>query len=88
MWRIIFDFILYVSVFLFPWWFALILAIVGLLLFRSFYEIIFLGIVIDSLYNASTHRFYGLEFIVTFISIILFTIIEMLKRRVRIHRNL
>ncbi|OHA88361.1 MAG: hypothetical protein A2653_02215 [Candidatus Zambryskibacteria bacterium RIFCSPHIGHO2_01_FULL_43_25] len=41
--RIVVDLFLFLSIFLFPWWFASALAIVALAYFSSFYEILFFG---------------------------------------------
>jgi len=48
--RIILDVIIFSVAFLFPWWIAVLLAIVALWYF-DYLEIIFLGAIIDALYG-------------------------------------
>jgi hypothetical protein len=83
--RILADIVLLVSVFIFPWWFVLMLGTVMLFIFPDFYEILFLGIVLDSLYNAPIARYHHVEFVVTLITVFLFILAEVLKRRLRFY---
>jgi hypothetical protein len=81
--RIVIDILLFLALFMVPWWFVLVLAGIAVLYFDSFFEIIFLGFAIDSLYNASIPQYYAVEFVVTIIAMILFLTIEIVKRRLR-----
>lgn len=83
--RIVFDCLLLFSVFIFPWWAFVALGVIGLLSFNFFYEMMFIGIVADSLYNTATPRFHGLEFVLTLVSSSLFIGIELLKRRLKFY---
>lgn len=49
--RWIVIFFLLLSVIIFPWWFYMLLSITTLFYFDDFYEIIFIGLAIDSLYT-------------------------------------
>ena len=51
--RVIFDVILFASLFFVPWYGVLILALAGVVLFRNYFEAVFLGFVIDALYSVS-----------------------------------
>ena len=51
--RIIFDLILLIVVITLPWWISVILAFAGLFYFEKFYEVIFVGLFIDSIYGSS-----------------------------------
>lgn len=83
--RLIIDVFLFLGIFIFPWWFVFICAGCALFYFSSFYEILFLGIIVDSLYNAPIVAFLHVEFVVTILAIILFIFSEVLKRRLRIY---
>ncbi|MFA7315364.1 MAG: hypothetical protein WC059_00990 [Candidatus Paceibacterota bacterium] len=48
--RVLFDFLLFLSVFLFPWWVTLILVCIGLFLFPTFYEFLIASVVMYALF--------------------------------------
>lgn len=48
--RVIFDIVLFVSVFTLPWWVPAILALIGMFMFVQFYEFLGVGIIIYALY--------------------------------------
>lgn len=49
--RIIFDISMFLSLFIFPWYVAVILALIGIFIFTQFYEFIGVGIIIYALYT-------------------------------------
>lgn len=49
--RIIFDLVIFFSIFLLPWWVASILACAGLFLFNHFYEFFAIGVALFALYT-------------------------------------
>lgn len=48
--RIIFDILLFLSIFMLPWWVTLILAFVGIFIFNNFYEFIVSFVIMYSIY--------------------------------------
>ncbi|MCR4334200.1 MAG: hypothetical protein NUV47_00485 [Patescibacteria group bacterium] len=60
------------SVFLFPWWFYVSLSLIALFYFDNFYEIILIGLAIDSLYTVELRN--------TFIALLLFVVSIYLKK--------
>jgi len=48
--RVIFDIILFISIFIFPWWVGILLLAIGLFVFANFYEFVAGGVLIFSLY--------------------------------------
>lgn len=48
--RVVFDVILFISVFVFPWWISVLLSLIGIFAFNNFYEFIIIGVIIYSLY--------------------------------------
>ena len=70
--RWIVIFFLLLSVIVFPWWFYVSLSILALFYFDDFYEIVFIGLMMDSLYTT------GL--INTLIALLFFIISVFLKK--------
>ena len=79
--RIVLDIILFLGVFIFPFWLMLILAFVGLLYFRNFYEFIAVFVVLDFLYAAPEKRFGGSVFVLTVVSTIVYFSVNFLKKK-------
>jgi hypothetical protein len=67
-----------------PWWCVVITAFIAAIYFLSFYELLLVGIVLDSLYNAPTVSFLNFEFVITVATIFLFIFAEILKKRLRV----
>lgn len=84
--RIGIDCLLLISAFFFPWWVTMLGAVVATFYFRSYYEIVVLGLIIDSLYNASVPRFYGIQYVLTFAAIFFVFISHIIKERLRFYR--
>lgn len=63
-----------------PWWAAIVFAVAGAFYFNYFIEIIFVGIIIDSLYGSGVGSF-GVHYAFTLISSILLLVISNLKTR-------
>lgn len=55
--RIIFSVVLFLSIFLFPWWVVIALSVFGIFAFKSFYEALIVGIFMDTLYGGTDGRF-------------------------------
>lgn len=49
---------LFMSIFLLPWWVVGIFALLGVFLFRRYYEIIVVGLVMDILFGFPDNRWY------------------------------
>ena len=81
--RIATDIFLVLMMFMAPWWITMLLAVVGLFVFRNFFEIIIIGIMLDSLYNASVARYYNVQFLMTYMAIVLFVATSFIKPRLR-----
>lgn len=48
--RIIFDILLFLSIFMLPWWIMVILVFVGIFIFKNFYEFIVSFVIMYSIY--------------------------------------
>jgi len=78
--RIIYDLVVLLAVFVLPWWLSSILVILGLFLFRSFYEIFIPALAMDSLYGNSGGSFV-LSNIFSIFAVILFLLSYSIKTR-------
>lgn len=74
---------MFASLFVLPWYITAGLAIVGLLLFRKFWEIIALGFLIDALYSAPDAEIIGRFGFFTIISAILFLAVSTMRKQIR-----
>ncbi len=55
--RLLFDSMLFVSVFILPWWITVSLAFIGMFLFKNFYEFLCVSIVMYTLFAVPGDRF-------------------------------
>lgn len=85
--RAFFDIILFLSIFLFPWWVALVLAIIGLFMFQSFYEFLLVSIVLYLLYSIPKLSFINSSILVYLAIIIFYLFAQYLRRRMIIYKN-
>lgn len=79
--RVLFGIFLIISAFIFPWWISIFLSVIGMFKFKNLYEVIVVGIIIDSMYGSILNIF-GFEFIFTIALILTFYLVSVLKDRV------
>ena len=79
--RIIVALIMLISIFWGFWWFTWCLAICLLFYFPFYIEIIFIGLLYDSLYGISLPEFWNIDYIFTLASVVLFLISLIVKKR-------
>lgn len=73
--RVCFDIVLFISIFIFPWWISALLMVVGISIFTNFYEFIITGSIIYSLYSIPSERIISNPlFYVTVVSVVYFGI--------------
>lgn len=51
--RVLYGAFLIISAFILPWWIPVIFSLIGIFYFDNLYEIIFVGLIIDTLYGAN-----------------------------------
>jgi hypothetical protein len=81
--RILYGLFIILCAFLAPWWVSTVFSILGLFYFEKLFEVIVVGIIIDSLYGANLEIFH-FNFIFTLIFIILFYGISHLRKNLLI----
>jgi hypothetical protein len=62
------------------WWLTAALAIIFLFMFPNYYEIIFWGVMYDALYGLSLPQFFGVAYVFSIASILLFLISILLRK--------
>ncbi len=80
--RLVVDIILFLGTFVAPLWLLILLAILCLFVFENFYEIIIIGIIIDSLYGLPT-EFLPIPIIYTLSTSLLFIARAFLKKHLK-----
>lgn len=81
--RILCDIIIFISLFLAPWWVTVVLGTVFMVLFRRYWEGVVVAVFIDALYSVQTAKFYAHFGIFTISAIILFFILSIIKKKIR-----
>ncbi len=81
--RVICDVILFCLVFLLPWWVSLILGLIFALSFENYYELLFLGIFIDSLYTTPLAFYHHFQFVISLFCAIVLLILVPLRKQLR-----
>lgn len=86
--RVLFGIILVISAFVFQWWISVGLSIIGLLYFKRLYEVIAVGIILDSLYgkNFDIPFIESFDFPITIILMILLFVSIKMKNNLLITR--
>jgi len=81
--RVIADIVIFFSILYTPFWLTLLALIGAAFYFRSYYELIGGGILIDMLYGTPLVKFFDVSFITTIITVSLYFIIDRIKQNIR-----
>ena len=85
--RVIFDIILFISVFIFPWWISIPLFFVGVFLFNDFYEFILASVIIYSLYAVPGDRLISSPIFSSLIIVALYIIIQIIRNNIILYKK-
>jgi len=85
--RVIFDLILFVSIFIFPWWVSLFFVLVGIFLFDNFYEFIISGVVIYFLYATKSGQLISSPLFFSTATIISYIIIQLIRNNIILYKT-
>jgi len=85
--RVIFDSILFISVFIFPWWISIPLIFIGIFLFSNFYEFIVASVIIYSLYAIVGERLISSPIFFSLATIILYIIIQIIRNNIILYKK-
>ncbi len=82
-----FDFLLFVSIFALPWWLTALLALVGLFLFKNFYEFLVTGAIVFSLFSEGTMQFISSRLWFPLLLGAIFIGVQILRNNIILYRN-
>lgn len=85
--RVIFNVILFISIFIFPWWISLFLIFVGIFIFNNFYEFILVNIIIYSLYVTKDNRLISSPIFFSSIVIASYIIIQSIRNNIILYKK-
>lgn len=77
--RIVFDVILFISIFAFSWWISVILLLIGIFVFDNFYEFIIANVIIYSLFSVPSDRLISSPVFISLLITILYIIIQTIR---------
>lgn len=78
--RVVFIIFLLISAFVLPWWFTFIFAISASFYFKNFYEVVFVGLVMDSFFGSQV-IFADFSYILTITFFILILVINQIRQK-------
>lgn len=81
--RVFANIILFSSLFFAPWWATVVVGVIFLFLFKKYWELIVMAILIDTLYYAPNSALYGRFGIFLAGAVILFFIVDNFKTKLR-----
>lgn len=86
--RVIFDILLFISIFIFPWWISIPLLFLGLFAFKNFYEFVVAGILTYSLYSpAGGDRLISSPVFLSAVIIIIFIVAQLIKDNIIFYKK-
>ncbi len=85
--RILFDLVLFLGIFLAPFWLQVLLALFCLFYFRNYIEFVFVFLILDLVYSAPEGRYFGIRLFTFFVSIVVFAGAQFLKTKVSYYKD-
>lgn len=85
--RIIFDIVMFISVFVFPWWISVLLLLFGIFVFKNFFEFILATVIIYSLYSIPGSGLIASPIFFSLFIIILYIAIQFLKNNIILYKK-
>ncbi|HAE36686.1 TPA: hypothetical protein DCX66_00145 [Candidatus Nomurabacteria bacterium] len=85
--RVFFDILLCLVIFLLPWWVTLFFAVLGLFLFRNYYEFLVFSVVIYLLSSPPPSSLFGNSFLIYLSIIIFYMFIQYLRSHIILYNN-
>ena len=82
--RIFASLIILLSILYMPFWLSIVLALIAMIYFSFFWESVVLFFISDLLYGVGETKFFGIFFVSSIISFLVFILIEIIKKKIRI----
>lgn len=85
--RFFFDFVLFISVFVFPWWLSVAITFFGLFVYKNFYEFILAFAILYSIYTVPANTILTSKLWFPVIVSIIFISAQYLRRYIVLYKN-
>lgn len=85
--RVIFDILLLLCLLTLPWWVTLVAALIGLFIFKQFYEFIIAWIIMFSLFAIPGSRIISSPILSALIIGLVYVGVQVLRRYIILYRN-
>ena len=85
--RVVFDILLFLCLFTMPWWLTGVLALIGIFVWKQFYEFIFVWVIMYSLFAVPDTRFISSPIWYSLIVGVVYVGIQTLRRNMAIYKN-
>lgn len=85
--RISFSIILFLSVFFMPFWFSAIGALVGMALFRTYWEAVIIMLISDAVFGANMVKFMNFTFVASSTTLFVLVVLHFLKKKIRFYSD-
>lgn len=85
--RVIFDIVLFIAIFVFPWWVSAFLLCIGVFIFKNFYEFIVACVIVYSLYSVPNGTWISNQAFFSALIIVLYIIIQIIKNNIILYKN-
>jgi len=85
--RFLFNILLIISVFFLNWWLLLLILMIGIFIFRGFYEGLLYAFIFDFIYGPEGMGYIYLKFTTIILFIIVFFIALQLKKHLRFYTD-
>lgn len=85
--RVFFDILLFLAILFLPWWASLFMAVLGLFIFKNFYEYLVCGVIIFELYSPMSNRVISSPFYFALILTASFALIESAKKNIIFYKK-
>ncbi|MEA3399467.1 MAG: hypothetical protein U9R00_03090 [Patescibacteria group bacterium] len=79
--RVIFDIVLFISIFIFPWWLTVLIALLGLFAFKDYYEFVGAGAIMHAIFRFFPALYLGIGLVAFFF------LIQELKKRLILYKK-
>jgi len=85
--RIYFDILLFISIFIFPWWVSFLFLIIGIFLFDNFYEFIIASLIIFIIYSPNDERLISSPLFFSSTIIVLYFIVQYIRSNIILYKK-
>lgn len=85
--RVIFDIVLFLSVFILPWWITVPLSIFGIFLFRNFYEFLVVSAIMYALFAIPNRGVISSPIWFPVIVSVIYIVIQVFRSNIILYKN-